>query len=193
MTTIEEVKDKVLKCTKCELHKTKTKYVFGDGNKTANIMFIGEAPGANEDKQGIPFVGRAGKLFDELLKSIELNRESIYICNILKCRPPNNRNPLTGEVEACTPYLKAQIDLIKPKVICPMGNYASKFILEQFKVMGKEKVPGIGKIHGQVFKITDLYGTTEIIPLYHPAVGMYNEDMKGILLNDIKILESRKG
>lgn len=191
MTTIDELKKAVHKCTKCDLHKTKTKYVFGEGNRKANIMFIGEAPGANEDKQGRPFVGRAGKIFDDLLKSIELNRESIYICNILKCRPPANRDPQVNEVEACTPYLRAQIDLIAPKVICPMGNHATKFIMAMFPL--KDKINGISRLHGQIFKVTDLYGTTEIIPLYHPAVGTYNEDMKGLLMQDMKILEKRKG
>lgn len=190
MTTIDELKDIVHKCTKCELHKTKTKYVFGSGNKKANIMFIGEAPGSNENKTGEPFVGRAGKIFDSLLKSIELNRESIFICNVLKCRPPQNRNPQVNEIEACAPYLTAQIDLIKPKVICPMGNFATQFILKKYNI--KEKVEGISKLRGKIFKVSDLYGTTEIIPLYHPAVGTYNEDMKEILINDIKILESRK-
>lgn len=189
MTTIEEVKDQVLSCTKCPLHKTKIKYVFGEGNKDANIMFIGEAPGANEDKQGKPFVGRAGKVFDDLLKSIELNRESVYVCNILKCRPPKNRDPQINEIQACTPYLKAQIDLIKPKVLCPMGNYATKYIMSLYQL--KDKINGISKLHGLVFKVTDIYGTTEIIPLYHPAVGTYNVDMKGIMLNDMEELKER--
>jgi len=188
--TIENVKKEVLQCTKCELHKTKTKYVFGDGNSVANIMFIGEAPGSNEDKQGIPFVGKAGGIFDELLRSLDLNRESIYICNILKCRPPNNRNPNTTEIEACTPYLDKQIDLIQPKVICPMGNFATKFILKKFNVM--DKIPGISLLHGKSYKVTNIFGTIEIIPLYHPAVGTYNPEMKNVLLKDIQILKDKK-
>jgi len=187
---IEDVKDRVMQCTNCELYKSKKNYVFGEGDTSAKIMFIGEAPGFNEDESGRPFVGRAGKIFDELLASVNLKRGDIYICNILKCRPPNNRDPTPTEIAACTPYLTAQIDLIKPKVICTLGNYATKFVMRKFNL--KDKLESISRVHGKVFKSVDLYGTTEIIPFYHPAVATYTPEMKDVLLKDFKLLEERK-
>lgn len=186
---MEKIKEAVFSCQKCELYKTKKKYVFGDGNAKAKVIFIGEAPGANEDEQGIPFVGKAGKIFDELLRSIDVQRESIYIANILKCRPPQNRNPQLNEIEACTPYLKAQIDLINPVVICPMGNFAVKFILHDlYHVV--DKVDGISKIHGQMYSFNNIWGKLYLIPLYHPAVATYNAEMKDILIKDIQRLKN---
>ena len=187
---MEQLKQEVLKCQKCELCKTKINYVFGEGSVNSKIMFIGEAPGANEDKTGKPFVGRAGEVFDKLLKSISINRNSIYICNILKCRPPKNRNPFPDEILSCTPYLNLQIDKIKPKVICTLGNYATMFILKKY--MLHDKLEGISKLHGKVFKITNLFGTMELIPLYHPAVATYNPDMIDVLIKDFKLLEGRE-
>jgi DNA polymerase len=184
---LENIKKEVLQCVKCNLHKTKTQYVFGEGSRTAPIVFVGEAPGRNEDIKGLPFVGRAGKVFDELLRSIELRRENVYICNVLKCRPPKNRSPAKIELDACTPYLKKQLDSINPKVVCPMGNFAANFVLKMYGL--ESKIDGISKLHGQRFKITNLFGTVEIIPLYHPAVATYNPDMKGILLEDFKMLK----
>jgi len=184
---MKEIKQKVLNCTDCELHKSKTKYVFGEGDETTQLMFIGEAPGANEDKQGRPFVGKAGKIFDELLGSIDLNRGDVYICNILKCRPPNNRNPQQNEIEACTKYLNAQIDTMKPTIICTMGNFATEFILKKYGVKTEEK--RISKLHGKIFKVTNLFGSTEIVPLYHPAVATYAPEMKTVLMQDMKIVQ----
>jgi len=187
---LKDIRDKVLKCERCELCKTRTNYVFGEGKEDANIIFIGEAPGAQEDMTGRPFVGRAGQVFDELLGSIKLGRGDIFIANILKCRPPNNRNPEADEIRECTPFLEQQIKVIKPKVICTMGNYSTKFIMKKY---GLEKdIDGISKLHGKVFKVKNLFEEIEIIPLYHPAVATYNPDMKNVLMKDIKILEARK-
>lgn len=186
---LEEIKKLVYKCEKCDLHKTKINYVFGEGNSKAKIIFIGEAPGANEDKIGKPFIGRAGKIFDELLQSINLKREDIYIANILKCRPQKNRNPTPDEISLCTPFLTAQIESIKPEIICPMGNFAAGFILKQFGL--GNKVEGISKIHGKKFKVKNLFDEVILIPLYHPAVATYNPDMKTVLLEDIKILREK--
>ena len=175
----------VANCKKCELWKTRKNPVVGNGALNARVMFIGEAPGYHEDMQGVPFVGRAGKVFDELLQSIELNREEVYVCNILKCRPPENRNPFDLEIKACTPYLDRQISAIKPKVICTLGNFATSYILKKFGL----EVEKIGKIHGKTYHIKNLLFDAKIIPLYHPAAATYNTNMKSVLTHDFKSIE----
>ena len=181
---MKKIKDDVIACSKCSLCKTRTMPVIGQGSHEADIMFIGEAPGANEDKTGIPFCGRAGNILDVLLDSAEIKREDIYIANILKCRPPNNNNPRSEEIKACTPYLERQIVVINPKIICTLGNFSTAFILEKFGL--KEKIEGISKIHGKIFD-TDNF---KIIPLYHPAVATYNMNMMETLKEDFKILKN---
>lgn len=184
---LKDIKNQVLKCKRCQLYETKTKYVFGAGDENADIMFIGEAPGAQEDKEGIPFIGRAGKILDELLSLINLNRGDIFICNILKCRSPQNRNPKPNEIESCKGYLNAQIDAIKPKLICSLGNFATEFIFKKYEIKTEEK--RISKHHGKIYTIMTLTGKKKIIPLYHPAVAMYTPEMKEVLLKDIKVLQ----
>ena len=184
---LEEIKEEVLLCQKCPLYKTRHLPVIGEGNHDTNIMFIGEAPGFHEDQTGHPFWGAAGKILDELLDKIELKREDIYICNILKCRPPHNRNPKAEEIEACVPFLDKQIDIIQPKIICTLGNFATKYILTKFGL--GEKVTGISKLHGQVFETTNLFGSFKIMPLYHTAVATYNPNMKPILAQDFLLLK----
>jgi len=184
MEKLQLLKQQILNCKKCDLHKIRTNPVIGEGSPDAGIMFIGEAPGFNEDKQGKPFVGRAGKIFDELLNSINLKREKIYITNILKCRPPNNRNPTQEEIKICSPYLNEQIDIIKPKVICCLGNFSTDYIFKKFNL--KEKIQGISRIHGKVFNASTLMGIIRIIPLYHPAVATYNTNMLEILKKDFE-------
>jgi len=174
----EEIKN----CKRCNLWKTRNNIVIGEGSLNADIMFIGEAPGYYEDKQGRPFVGKAGKILDELLNSVELKREEIYITNILKCRPPGNRDPLPEEIKACTPYLDRQIEIIKPKKICTLGNFATNYIFSSFGL----KPESIGKIHGKVFKARNLFVSVDIIPLYHPASAVYNPNMKPTLIEDFK-------
>ncbi len=186
----EDLKKEVEKCRKCELWKTRINIVFGEGNPQTKIMFIGEAPGLNEAKTGRPFCGAAGKILDELLESAGIKREEIYITNILKCRPPENRNPQADEIEACTPYLEKQIEIIKPKVICTLGNYSTKYIFEKYGL--KDQIQGISKIHGEIFKVKNLFQSINIIPLYHPAVVTYNINMKETLKEDFKILEQFK-
>ena len=180
---MEKVKKAVIQCQKCPLHKTRTFPVVGQGNHQAKIIFIGEGPGANEDKTGIPFCGQSGNILDELFESIGYRREDAYICNILKCRPPNNRNPERNEIESCTLHLEKQIEIIKPKIIAPLGNYAMNFILEKYRL--KDRIEGISKIHGKAFQIDQM----KIIPLYHPAVAVYNANMKDNLKKDFKILK----
>ena len=189
MESLEDIKKEILQCKKCSLQETRTNVVAGEGNSKADIVFIGEAPGFNEDKTGHPFCGAAGKILDELLNSVGLKREEIFITNILKCRPPHNRNPNSEEIKACSPYLEKQIKIINPKIICTLGNYATSFIFEKYGI--KSKLQGISKIHGKIFEVKNLVQDIKIIPLYHPAVATYNPNMKSLLLDDFKIL-SRK-
>lgn len=183
----KEVRDEVIDCQKCSLRKTRTYPVIGQGDHQANIVFIGEAPGSNEDKTGRPFCGRAGGILDELLEGVGIKREDVYICNILKCRPPNNRDPLQDEITACTPYLEKQINTIRPQVIGTLGNYATAFILRKYDL--EEKVQGISRLRGCVFDTKAGFGPVKIVPLYHPAVAVYNQNMKGTLQNDFKLLK----
>lgn len=182
---MEKIIDEVKNCKKCELWKNRNKPVIGDGDLNTEIMFIGEAPGYNEDKQGIPFVGRAGKILDELLDSIGLRRQDVYIANILKCRPPKNRNPLKTEIDACTGYLNRQIELIKPKIIIPLGNFACSFIFEKYGLEYNQ----ISNVHGKIFKLNTSFGELKIIPMYHPAVATYNPNKKTVLLQDFSPLK----
>lgn len=154
-----ELERQVTICTLCGLHKTRKKVVFGVGNKNAEVMFIGEAPGANEDLQGEPFVGRAGMLLNSMTQSIGLKRSDVYIANILKCRPPNNRDPEPQEVKLCTPYLERQIALIQPKILVAVGRIAAQFLLNTTESMGH--------LRGRTYK----YGSQNIplIVTYHPA------------------------
>lgn len=183
---LKKVKDEVLACQKCPLAKTRTLPVIGQGNHQTKIVFVGEAPGASEDKTGRPFCGQAGKILDELLDSIDISRDKVYVCNILKCRPPANRNPQPTEIEACASYLVRQIEIIKPSVMATLGNYATAFILEKYGL--KDKIQGISKIHGQVFKT----GSLKIIPLYHPAVVVYNANMKATLAKDFQVISQQQ-
>ncbi len=185
---LKKIKDEVVGCRKCPLsrERIKDKYypVIGEGNHYTKIIFIGEAPGMQEAKTGRPFCGQAGKILDELLESAGIKREEIYICNILKCRPPGNRNPQSQEIEACTPYLERQIEIIKPKVLCTLGNYSTGFIMKKYSL--EAQIQGISRIHGKVFNTDSL----KIIPLYHPAVVAYNANMKETLKQDFKVLKN---
>jgi DNA polymerase len=139
--------------------------VFGSGNADADLMFVGEAPGANEDRLGLPFVGQAGKLLDKLLIEIGLERSDVFICNTLKCRPPGNRDPQPNEIESCHPYLQQQVELIEPKVICTLGNFATKLL--------REDTTGISRLHGQVEERSIGARRIRLYPLYHPAAALY--------------------
>jgi len=183
-TVFEDLKNKVSHCMNCPLYRTKNHYVFGAGSVNASIMFIGEAPGANEDRIGKPFVGRAGKILDELLKSIDISREEVYIANILKCRPPQNRNPSSEEIAACVDYLNIQIDVIKPNILVPLGSFASKYILKKYDF----PFQSISEVHGKIFQKNTIFGIIHIIPMFHPAVATYNPQKKTVLLKDIKKL-----
>ncbi len=164
-------------CQQCRLASGRTQVVFGSGNPEASIMFVGEAPGFHEDKQGVPFVGAAGKLLTELLESAGLSRSRIYIANVIKCRPPQNRNPLPDEVETCKPFLLQQIQFIKPHLVCSLGNFATQTLLER-------KV-GITKVHGQSFELPEF----RLFPLFHPAAALHNDHLLPLLREDFQKLK----
>ncbi len=185
MAQLEELKEKTAKAN-LPLKDTATNLVFGKGNPEAEILFIGEAPGKNEDLEGVPFVGAAGKLLDELLHGINLHLDDVYIANILKYRPPNNRDPKEDEIRAHTPYLVEQIKIIKPKIIATLGNFATKFVLAEFNVDGMKQIPGMTKLHGQLKKIHVNGQTFTIMPLYHPAATMYKRALRPVLEEDFK-------
>jgi len=185
---LKKIRDEILACQKCSLYKTRILPVIGEGNHQAKIMLIGEAPGASEAKAGRPFCGEAGKVLDELLDKAGIKRKEIYITNILKDRPPQNRDPQKEEIEACTPYLEKQIEIIKPKIVGTLGNYSTAFILDKYGL--KEEIQGISKIHGKIFEADISFGSIKIIPFYHPAVAVYNKNMKKELEKDFKKLKS---
>lgn len=185
---LKKIKDEVLKCKKCPLYLERIYPVIGEGNHQAEIIFCGEGPGLQESKTGRPFCGAAGKVLDTLLESINIKRKDVYITNLLKDRPPNNRDPLPEEINACVPYLEKQIEIIKPKIICPLGRHSMKFLMEKFGL--KDKIQPISKIHGQVFEIDNLFQKIVIVPLYHPAVILYNPNMKKVLERDFQLLKN---
>src|SRR3954463_3433857 len=165
-------------CTRCpQLAATRTTVVFGSGNADADLMFVGEAPGANEDQQGLPFVGQAGRLLDTLLGEIGLARSDVFICNVLKCRPPGNRDPLPGEIDACQDYLFRQLELIEPRVVGTLGNFATK-------LLRTDPSTGITRLHGreEVRRIGPR--TVRLYPLYHPAAALYTRSLLDTLRAD---------
>jgi uracil-DNA glycosylase family 4 len=167
----------VSKCTRCPLHETRSRTVFGAGNADAELMFVGEAPGAEEDRQGLPFVGRAGQLLNELLEEIGLSREEVFIANVLKSRPPGNRDPQPLEIDACKPYLYEQVRLIEPRVVCTLGNFSTKLLTGS--PMGITKVRGTPQVH-------ELGGRTVLLlPLLHPAAALRTPAMKETLRADL--------
>lgn len=170
--SIRNISGEVIACTKCRLFETRKNAVPGEGSESAKVMFVGEAPGEQEDTQGRPFVGAAGKLLTELLASIGLSRTDVYITNVVKCRPPNNRPPRKDEARACRPYLDRQIRLILPKVICPMGNSAIHSLL------GPEKP--VTELHGIPIEI----GEVTYFPMYHPAAALYTFQLRKVLEED---------
>ena len=183
--TLLEIEEEIKKCNKCELSKLKTNAVPGEGGFQKRIMLIGEAPGRNEDLQGKPFVGRAGKILDELLKEADLTREDIFITNVVKCRPPGNRDPLPNEIKACSPFLEKQIQAMQPKIIITLGRFAMNYIFEKYGIQKSS----ISQVHGKTFKISSLNGLIKIIPMLHPAVVAYDSSKKQELVNDFKKLK----
>jgi uracil-DNA glycosylase family 4 len=163
-------------CTSCRLAAGRTQVVFGVGDANAELMFVGEAPGFHEDKQGYPFVGQAGKLLDRLLEGIGLSRSDVYIANILKCRPPGNRDPQPDEIEACERHLFRQLELVQPKLVATLGNFATKLL--------SGKPQGITRVHGRPQETTLGGRTVTLYPLYHPAAALYTPAMLRTLEDD---------
>lgn len=178
MSVFEELRDEVAKCTRCrELADTRTKTVFGDGTPEAEVLFVGEAPGADEDRVGVPFVGRAGKLMDDAMSNAGIPRSIVFIANTLKCRPPDNRDPLPEELENCSKYLAAQVALIKPKIIVPLGRFG----LERLVKKGLK----ISEVHGKPLRRKD---GVIFFPMYHPAAALHRPQYRDSIILDFKKL-----
>lgn len=188
---LRQIKDEVLALKESPLYgeriKNKAFPVIGEGSHHAAIMFVGEAPGKNEATTGRPFVGAAGKILNELLLHVGIDRKDIYITNIVKDRPPFNRDPLPEEIKVYGPFLDRQINIIQPNVIATLGRYAMTYIMQKFNL--DEQLESISRMHGRSFQAKTDYGTVTIIPLYHPAVAVYNSNTKDTLKSDFKILE----
>lgn len=188
--TLKDIEQDILDTLECPLKDAATNLVFGKGNPNADILFIGEAPGAKEDEQGEPFVGAAGKQLDKLLASIDMTLADCYIANILKYRPPANRDPTIDEIKRHTPYLVRQIKAINPKVILTLGRFSTNFVLAGFSVAGMKLVPQISTIHGKVHTV-NVDGTTyTVVPLYHPAACLYNPKLREVIVEDFYTIKS---
>jgi DNA polymerase len=174
---LRELAPAVRSCAKCHLARTRKNVVLGEGNPYAKLMFIGEAPGADEDEQGLPFVGRAGQLLTKIIEAINLKRSDVYICNILKCRPPENRTPSSDEVECCIPFLREQLQAIRPKIICALGNVAAQTLLQTKSPMNRLR----GKFHK--------FGDAILMPTYHPAALLRNPDYKKPTWEDVQMIQ----
>ena len=177
--------DVVAGCERCALAKTRTQVVFGSGSPTADLMFVGEAPGFHEDKQGVPFVGAAGQLLSKLLAGIGLTRDMVFVANVLKCRPPGNRDPQPDEIEACESHLFRQIELIQPTVVATLGNFATKLL--------SGKPTGITRVHGQEQEVSLGGRTVLLYPLFHPAAALYTPRTLDVLQADFARLPDLLG
>ena len=188
---MKQIKGEVFALTNSPLYQYRTEHKFfpviGEGSHDAEIMFVGEAPGLNEAKTGRPFCGRAGLILDELFASIGMDRKSVYVTNIVKDRPPQNRDPLPEEIKVYGPYLNRQIDIIKPKVVVALGRFSMQYIFQKFGLT--DVLEPISKMHGRVFEATAPYGKISLVVLYHPAVAVYNPHSKDELKKDFAILK----
>jgi len=184
--SLKAVASEIRICSKCELSKTRKNAVAGEGNPQSQIMFIGEAPGYWEDVKGKPFVGAAGKFLDTLLATISFEREDVFIGNVLKCRPPRNREPTPNEIQTCTPYLDRQIRIIQPKIIVTLGNYSTAYIFL------KANLPfsSITQVHGRIYNASVLDMPVTVFPTFHPAAALYSARYKEELTNDFQKLKS---
>lgn len=175
--TLAEVRKELGECKRCNLHLTRRHIVFGEGSEKAQLVFIGEAPGGDEDRQGRPFVGKAGQLLTRIISAIGLRREEVYITNIIKCRPPHNRNPQRAEIATCEPFLKKQLEIIQPRIICALGTFAAQTLLET-----DEKISHLrGRFH--------VYGGIKVMPTYHPAFLLRNPHRKREAWEDMKKIQ----
>ncbi|MCX5885179.1 MAG: uracil-DNA glycosylase [Proteobacteria bacterium] len=177
MRLLEELRKRIGNCTRCKLHAQRKNIVFGVGNPDARLVFVGEGPGRDEDIQGEPFVGKAGQLLTRIILAIGLKREEVYIANIVKCRPPENRNPQPDEIKACEPFLFKQLDIIQPKIICALGNFAAQTLL-----MTGEKIT---KLRGRFHNFKGI----KLMPTYHPAFLLRNPNMKREVWEDMQMIQ----
>ena len=184
---MEAVASEVKACRRCSLWKTRRNAVPGDGSPEAKIMFVGEAPGYWEDVKGKPFVGAAGKFLDSLLAEAGLSRSQVFIGNVLKCRPPGNREPAQSEIEACTPFLDRQIVAIKPKIMVTLGNYSTAYIFAKAELPFK----GITEARGKFYQAKVLGLAVTVFPTLHPAAGLYSAKYKQLLIEDFKLLKAK--
>lgn len=189
---LRKIRDEVARLKHSPLYRERVKNrvypVIGEGNHDADIMFVGEAPGKNEAEQGRPFCGAAGKVLDELLASINMPRSEVYITNIVKDRPPMNRDPLPEEIAIYAPFLDRQVAIIRPRVIATLGRFSMAYIMEKFGLGASLTV--ISRIHGKVFSAQAQYGPISVVPLFHPAMALYNQSSKAQMLEDFKILKN---
>jgi uracil-DNA glycosylase len=189
---LKKIKDEVLDLKNSPLYKYRieNKYfpVIGEGSHDSKIMFVGEAPGRNEAQTGRPFCGTAGKVLDELLEHVGIKRSDVYVTNIVKDRPENNRDPLPEEIEIYGPFLDRQIEILKPEVICALGRYSMGYIMQKFGL--GDEVESISKMHGKAFDAKSSYGPIKIVCLYHPCVAVYNPNQKDLLKKDFEILKN---
>ena len=174
LMTLESIRTEIGDCQRCKLAPKRTHIVFGSGNPNAELVFVGEAPGFDEDQQGLPFVGRAGQLLTKIIESINFKREDVYICNVLKCRPPNNRDPEPDEVASCNPFLKKQLAAIQPKIVCCLGTFAAQTVLQT--------VASISKLRGKFFDRDGM----RVIATFHPAYLLRSPDKKREVWEDMK-------
>ena len=172
--TLDAFREEICTCTRCPLGATRNQFVFGSGDSNAGIMFVGEAPGADEDQSGLPFVGAAGQLLTKIIEAMGLSREEVYICNIIKCRPPGNRDPQPEEIAQCEPYLKRQIDLVQPRVLCTLGRFAAQTLLRSDQTMGRLR------------QSEHCYEGIPVVATYHPAALLRNPQWKRPTWEDIK-------
>jgi len=187
---IEKIADEVRVCVKCPLFKGRSNAVPGEGNIDASVMFVGEAPGYWEDVKGLPFVGAAGKVLDTLFEKIKLPREKVFITNVVKCRPPENRDPQPDEVKTCTSlYLNRQIALIQPKIIVTLGRHSTTYILSKAGLKTKA-IEGITQLHGKVIKTQFLNLPVSVIPMFHPAAVLHNPKYREALESDFELLKN---
>jgi DNA polymerase len=172
----------VLGCTRCPLHRTRTRVVPGDGDPGAEILLVGEAPGYHEDRTGVPFVGQAGRLLDELLEGVGLTRDRVFVANVLKCRPPANRDPQPAEIRSCEPHLFRQVAIIRPLVVCTLGNFATRLV--------SGRPDGISRVHGCELPVEIAGVPTLLYPLFHPAAALYTPAMRATLAEDVARIPS---
>lgn len=188
---MKKIRDEVMSLTASPLYAYRTEHgylpVIGEGSHSASIMFVGEAPGKNEAKTGKPFCGAAGKILDELLASVNIDRKDVYVTNIVKDRPPENRDPVPEEIQIYGPFLQSQIDIIQPKIIATLGRYSMQYIFDMFSI---ESIGTISQLHGRTFTGRAAYGDVRILALYHPAAAIYNQSLKEVLRKDFQALTS---